>query len=433
MQQQARQMTPGYGLLLLFLANFLNYADRALLGIVIDPVKADLLLSDTEMSIVSGTAFVFFNLLMGIFIARWVDVGNRKLILILGIALWSGATALTGLAEGFWSLAITRVLVGVGEAAAFPVAISFIADLFSAPKRPRAISIFHSSMFVGLVLGSIVAGVLAAAEGWRVMFIACGLAGFLLVGVMLLTMHEPARVRENADRDGGPAMGGVPANLVQAIGQLLRLPGYVLLGLGMAFAGMGVTVLPTWAPAFLLRSHDVPLAAVGALIGPAVGIGGIAGTLAAGFAATFLVRKHGHDIHAMLVPLIAVPLAAPFFLLFTMVPSLTAAMSSAAIMNFLLGSAIPPCIAVGIAISPSNMRALSSTLMLITSGIIGGALGPLAVGMVSDLLQAEMGTESLRYALATMAPMPLLAGVFLWLAYRQMRAALPNPPVSAAA
>jgi MFS family permease len=413
-------MTPGYGLALLFLANFLNYADRALLGIVIDPVKADLLLSDTQMSIVSGTAFVFFNLLMGIFIARWVDVGNRKLILILGLALWSGATALTGLATGFWSLGLTRVLVGVGEAAAFPVAISMIADLFAAPKRPRAISIFHASMFVGLVLGSIVAGVLAAAEGWRTMFIACGLAGFVLVAVMLLTMREPARVRDAAES-------GLPTGIVRAMLQLLRQPGFALLGLGMAFAGMGVTVLPTWAPAFLLRSHEVPLAAVGALIGPAVGIGGIAGTLAAGFAATWLVRKRGGDIHAMLVPLVAVPLAAPFFLLFIMAPSLTLAMSSAAIMNFLLGSAISPCIAVAIAISPSNMRALSSTLMLITSGIIGGALAPLVVGMVSDALEAEMGAESLRFALGTMAPMPLVAGLLLWAAYRQMSGASASP------
>src|SRR3954466_6987012 len=106
----------GYTLLLLALANFLNVADRSLLGIVVDPVKQELGLSDTQMSIVSGSAFVLFNLVVGIFIARWVDRGNRKLILTLGIALWSGATALTGLAQGFYSLGMTRVLVGVGEA-----------------------------------------------------------------------------------------------------------------------------------------------------------------------------------------------------------------------------------------------------------------------------------------------------------------------------
>src|SRR5690606_36194394 len=101
---------PAYSLFLLFLANLLNVADRSLLGIVVDPVKADLGLTDTEMSIIAGSAFVLFNLFVGIFIARWVDRGNRKRILILGITLWSAATALTGLAQGFASLALTRIL-----------------------------------------------------------------------------------------------------------------------------------------------------------------------------------------------------------------------------------------------------------------------------------------------------------------------------------
>src|SRR5690606_21594064 len=108
-----------------------------------------------QISLVSGTAFVLFNLLVGIFIARWVDYGNRKRILMLGIVIWSGATALTGVAQDFWSLGLMRILVGVGEATAFPVAISMISDLFAAPKRPRAISIFHASTFVGLVIGAI--------------------------------------------------------------------------------------------------------------------------------------------------------------------------------------------------------------------------------------------------------------------------------------
>ncbi|BAK67531.1 major facilitator superfamily protein [Sphingobium sp. SYK-6] len=412
----------GYTLFLLFLANFLNVADRALLGIVVDPVKADLALSDTQMSIVSGTAFVLFNLLVGIFIARWVDHGHRKRILILGIALWSGATALTGLATGFWTLGLTRVLVGVGEATAFPVAISMISDLFSPARRPRSISIFQASTFVGLVVGSILAGVLAAAHGWRAMFVICGLSGFLLVALMMASMREPDRVREPA---GEAAQEG---NLLRAIGHLVRLPGFVALSLGMAFAGMAVSVLPTWAPAFLLRSHGVPLAAVGALIGPAVGLGGITGTIAAGMLASHLVRKRGADVHGLLVPMIAIPLAAPFYLVFISAQSLTLAMSSAAVMNFLLSSAVGPCIAVAVGIAPTRMRAVSSTLMLLALGIIGGAVAPLVVGWVSDVLAPQYQNDSLRYALATMAPTPLVAGALIWLASARIRARAPSLP-----
>ncbi|MBN8819763.1 MAG: MFS transporter [Sphingomonas sp.] len=405
----------GYTLFLLFLANFLNVADRALLGIVIDPVKADLVLTDTQMSIVSGTAFVLFNLIMGIFIARWVDFGNRKRILILGVALWSGATALTGLATGFWSLGITRILVGVGEATAFPVAISMISDLFSAPRRPRSIAIFQASTFLGIVVGSILAGVLAAAHGWRAMFLICGLSGFALVALMIVSMREPERI------GGTEGETGQEADLLHAIGHLMRLPGFVALSLGMAFAGMAVSALPVWAPAFLLRSHGVPLAAVGAIIGPAVGLGGISGTVASGMLASYLVRKRGGDVYGLLVPLIAVPLAAPFYLVFISASSLTLAMTSATVMNFLLATAVGPCIAVAISIAPSRMRAVSSTLMLLALGIIGGAIAPLIVGWASDLLAPQYQGESLRYALATMAPTPLIAGLFIWWSFKRIR------------
>jgi MFS family permease len=404
----------------LFAANLLNFADRALLGIVVDPVRADLGLSDTEMSIVSGSAFVLFNLAVGLFIARWVDRGNRRLILILGVALWSGATALTGVAHGFYSLVITRVLVGVGEATAFPVAISMLADLFPIEQRPRAISIFQSGTFVGLVLGSILAGVLAAAHGWRAMFVMCGSCGLVLVLLLLVTVAEPAR------RGGVIRRAARAANTLQSAAQLLQMTGFTALSLGAAFAGMAVSVLPVWAPAFLLRSHHVALAAVGALIGPAVGIGGITGTVVSGMLASTLVRKRGGEVHGLLVPMIAVPLAAPFFAVFIFAPSLTWAMTAAGVMNFLLAMTLGPCVAVAIAIAPPTMSAVSSTCMLIVSGIIGGALAPLIVGGVSDGLQSAMGANSLRLGLATMAPTPLIAGWLLWLAYTRICAAYPT-------
>jgi len=408
----------GYVLFLLFLANVLNVADRALLGIVVDPVKADLALSDTQISIVSATAFVFFNLLVGIFIAGWVDRGNRKWILILGVTLWSVATALSGMAQGFASLGLARILVGVGEATAFPVAISMIADLYDTQTRPRAISIFQSSVFVGVVLGSILAGVLAAAVGWRAMFLICGAVGLVLVAVMMPTLREPRRGRHDAVPDTPIA----PAGIGTTVAALLQTPGFVALSLGAAFAAMATAVLPTWAPAFLLRSHGVALAAVGAIIGPAVGIGGISGTVVSGVLASRLVERSGHEGAALLVPLFALPLATPAFLLFILAPSLTMAMTGAAIMNFLLSSAIGPCMAAAIGIVPVRSRAMASTLIMIAIGILGGALAPFVVGTASDAMQPAFGIDSLRYGLATMAPMPLLGAVALLIAYRKMLA-----------
>lgn len=411
----ARGSTPAYSLFLLFMANLLNVADRALLGIVVDPVKADLHLSDTEISLVSGTAFVLFNLLVGIFIARWVDRGNRTRILILGIALWSAATALTGMAQGFASLAATRILVGVGEATAFPVAISMIADLFIAPRRPRAIGIFQSSVFVGVVLGSIAAGVLAAAYGWRMMFVICGVAGLALVLLMLATMREPPRGEDGEAPHARP----IGADLRSSVVHLVRIPGFTLLSIGVGIGSMVGAVLPVWAPTFLLRSHGVALAEVGALIGPAVGIGGVTGTIASGMLASHLAAKRGSEVHGVLVPLFAMPLAVPFYLIFCFAPSLVVTMTAAAIMNFLLSSGMGPCIAAAARMAPPSMRAVSSTLMLAASGIIGGALAPLIVGIISDRLAPTASGESLRYGIAAMAITPLLSWLILWRAYRR--------------
>ena len=421
--QQGKTWVPAYTLFLLFVSNVFNYADRALLGIVVDPVKADLQLSDTAMSLVSGTAFVLFNLIVGIFIARWVDHGNRKKILLLGITLWSAATALTGLAEGFASLAFTRILVGVGEATAFPVAISMIADLFAKDRRPRALGIYQSSAFVGIVGGSIAAGILAAIYGWRNMFFICGVAGLVFVVILAVTMKEPQR----GLHDEPDASGAGLQNLGQSIRYLLAVPGFRLLALGMGIAAMAGGVLPVWAPAFLLRSHDVQLAEVGALIAPSVGLGGVSGAIASGFMASYFTRRHGREIDSLMVPLIALPLSIPFFIAFCFAPSLLVTLIAAAIMNFLLSSGITPCFSAAMGLATPTTRAVASMLLLASSGIIGAALAPLVVGAASDALAPQLGTESLRFALSGLMVMPLIGSAILWMAYRRSLAAGVRP------
>jgi len=410
----ARLPHPAYALLLLFLSNLLNAGDRALLGIVVDPVKADLHLSDTAMSLVTGTAFVLFNLFVGLFIARWVDRGNRKHILLLGMAMWSAATALTGLAQGFASLALARILVGVGEATAFPVAISMIADLYVSTRQPRAIGVYQSSTFVGLVIGSILAGVLAAAHGWRTMFVICGLAGFLFVLLIGATLREPVRTA------GSTEALRQDRNLVAAITHLFRIRGFLLLSFGTGVSAMLAGVLPIWAPAFLMRNHGVGLASLGALIGPTVGLGGFAGSIVAGFLASRLAQRRGREVDGLLVPIVALPLAVPFYLVFTFAPSLPLTMAGAAVMNFLLTMGLGPGIAVAVGVAPRQMRAVSSTVMLIAWGVIGGALAPLLVGVMSDSLAQEAGANALRYALVAMVPTPLAGSLLLWLAHRRM-------------
>jgi MFS family permease len=406
-----------YGLLMLFLANFLNFADGALFGIVVEPVRKELLLSDTQISIVSGIAFIGFNLLAGVFLSRWVDRGNRRMILAGGIALWSAATWATSLVDSFGTLALCRALVGIGEATVFPVALSMLADYYAPPKMPRSVSIFQASSGVGLVTGSVLAGVLAAAHGWRNMFAICGAAGVVLILLIVFTMRDPQRGRH--DRGGAPT--GPQPGLRAALGQLLRTPGFVWLALGYGASNMALAVLPSWGPAFLLRTHGVELANVGKVIGPAAGLGGLTGTILAGLLASHLIRKTGNPLAGLRVPMTALPFAAPAFALFLFAPTLPVLMVAVAAMNFCLSSALGPCLALAVSTVSSGMRGLTTTVMLITLGLLGVALAPLLVGMLSDALKPSMGGESLRYALTVMIAAPVVATALLRVASRRLR------------
>lgn len=396
-------------LFLLFLANVLNAGDRGLLGVVTEQVRGELSLSDTQMSLANGLFFTVFNLVGGLFLSRMIDRGNRTRILALGIAGWSIATAATGLATDFATLAIARIGVGIGEATAFPAAMSLIPDLFRAQARGRAVAVFQSSAFIGIVGGTIAAGVLAAAIGWRAMFFWAGGVGVVLALVMLATAKEPARGRDA--RPAAPA--GTFADLSQGLLRLWQVPGLARLVVGYGIAGMLTAVLAAWAPAFLQRSHGVPLEQVGVAIGPAVGIGGITGTLFAGFLADAVRRRTGSAHATLWIPTLTMPLAVPCVLGFAFLPSLSLAMASAALMNFLLACAIIPSISFAVDSAAAGDRGLTATVMLAASGLIGSTLGPFIVGVLSDYLHPTLGEESLRYGIAFMAAAPLFGTAFI--------------------
>jgi MFS family permease len=406
-------LVAAYALTLLFLANMFNYADRALLGIVIEPIRKELMLSDTQISIISGVAFSLFYLIAGVAIARWVDRGNRRLILVLGVTLWSAATAATTLAHGFTSLGLTRMLVGIGEATVFPVAMSLLADLYPGPKLTRSVSIFQVSAGVGIVIGSVLAGVLAAAHGWRTMFELFGAAGLVLVLLIAFTMRPTDRTVTDTEP---LTLGGT----LSAIKGILAVPGLGLLALGYGLSDMTLASLPVWAPAFLLRSHGVELADVGAFVGPPAMLGAIAGNILSGLLATRLIQRSGNRWAGLIVPIIALPLAVPAYALFLFATPIPLVLGGVAVMNFMLACAVGACIALAVSLVPASQRGLTSTLILIIQTLVSFALGPLIIGIASDALKPIYGEESLRYALAVMLAAPLAASLLIWIARRKI-------------
>ncbi|MEO6151619.1 MAG: MFS transporter [Croceibacterium sp.] len=413
-------------LFVLFLVNAFNVGDRTLLGVVTEQVKQQLSLSDTQISLANGLLFVLFNLVGGLLIARFIDRGNRKRILALGVAGWSIATAATGLAHDFFTLSLARIGVGIGEATAFPAAMSMIPDLFSRATRGKAIAVFQSSTLIGIIGGTILAGVLAASLGWRVMFGICGGAGVALALVLVVTVREPSRERAGLAERATLPWG---RDLLAGVQRILRQPGFPALAAGFGVSGMMVAVLGAWGPAFLQRAHGVPLVQVGVVIGPAVGIGGITGMLVSGVWADRLAARRGDSLAMLRVPLIALPLSIPFVAGFVAAPTLGLTMLSAAVMNFLVSCAYAPCVNYAVTNVDPGDRGLVSSVMLAASGLIGSALGPFIVGVLSDLLTPTYGANGLRYAIASMIPTPAIALAFLWLTVRQVRGRR-APPVT---
>ncbi|MGZ8282071.1 MAG: spinster family MFS transporter [Allosphingosinicella sp.] len=414
-----------YVLGVLFVVNVFNIVDRSIMGLLVDPVKREMTLTDTQMSLLTGFAFVLFYLMFGIFIARLADRGSRRLVLAVGIAIWSVMTALTGAAQDYATLLVARIGVGIGEAACFPVAMSLIGDYFPSAKRPRAVSIFQASQYVAIVGGLVLIGWLAEYHGWRAAFVAVGLPGLLVAALFLLTVREPERGRHDADTGEAPERFGPALRTILGNTSLVGL--IFVMGLGT----MGIVTLASWSPPFLQRIHGLSVGEVGSVVGPAVGLPGLVGTVGAGFIASWLVKRSGRDSAALVVPLVGLLLAGPAFVLFVFADTLPLAVVGLALGNLCVSTVFGPPVAVALSLAPARLRALTSSVLLVVQSLIGAGLGPFIVGYASDALAPAYGVESLRYALVLVPIAPLLASALLAFVYSGMRRAAGAAPLAA--
>ncbi len=400
----------GYVLLLLAMANVLNAVDRTLVSLLAEPIKKSLQINDTALGLLTGSAFAVSFALAGIPIGRWADRGNRRMILALGLGLWSVMTAVCGLATGFVMLLIARIGVGMGEAAAAPVSMSLIADYFPREKRAPAVSIFQAAVFVGLVLTA-VAGVIAHLYGWRSAFIAAGVVGVVLAFVVLFTLAEPTRGA--FDPGGGQAQ--APPPFWEASRVLLQQPVYLLVLAAVAISGVSSSSLSAWGAAFLIRVHELDLAEVASALGPAAGVGGFLGALAGGFLTTYLVSRTGEKRWTLLIPAVALVLAVPTALVFLFTDSATVALCTFGLQAFLWSIKTGPCFALALELVPPHVRAYAVSVMVVSAALIGNGLGPPLVGALSDALGEASVGHSIRYAMLV-APVSLLlaAGALLF-------------------
>jgi MFS family permease len=404
-----------YVLAMLVVVYVFNFLDRQIVTILAEPIKMDLGLSDTQIGLMTGLAFAAFYTVLGIPIARLADRANRVTIISVALVVWSGMTALCGLAQNFVQLLAARIGVGVGEAGCSPPAHSLIADYFPPEQRASALSIYALGIPIGSILGLLAGGWVAEFWGWRTAFFVVGIPGVLLAIVFKLSVREP--IRGMSDAKAPVAGEQLPLGLT--VRTLLANRTMVHLAMGGAltsFVGYG---LGQWLPAMFIRIHGLGVGETATYFGLVLGVASAVGTVIGGaIADRFAARDR--RVYAWL-PAAGVLVAFPFFVVGLMMnqPYLAIAVL---ITPYLLNSLwLGPTFGTIQNLAPMRMRALASAILLFILNIIGLGFGPLLVGVLSDLLLGTFGGESLRYSILISTVFYFWAGAHFLLAARSIR------------
>ncbi|MGV0035831.1 MAG: spinster family MFS transporter [Candidatus Azotimanducaceae bacterium WSBS_2022_MAG_OTU7] len=405
-----------YVLGVLVVVYVVNFIDRQILAILAPAIKAELLLSDTQIGALSGVAFGIFYATLGIPIARLADRYSRVNIIAICLSIWSLMTAFSGLATNFVQLLIARIGVGIGEAGGSPPSHSLLADYFAPGKRATALGIFALGVPIGILFGNLAGGWIGEIFGWRQAFFLVGVPGIILAIILKLTVKEPPR---GYSEDKPADITSVPFKTVVKTMWGFKSFKYIALGAGtQAFVGYGAIA---WMPSFLVRAHDMSIGEVGTALGLIIGLFGGVGTLLSGVIGDRLGRKNIK--YYMLVPaygfLIAVPAGAAVFL----VDDLYLVLAIYTLPVFLVNLYTGPTFAMTQSLAPLAMRAAASALLLFIINIIGLVFGPTTVGIISDRLQSGLqmtDVESLQTALLVCNFVYLLSFYYYFKASRHL-------------
>jgi MFS family permease len=378
-------------LLLLSTVMAMSYADRMVLPVLVTPIKADLNLSDTQIGLLTGFAFSIFYAVCSLPIGRLADRGSRKVLVTLTLICWSVATALTATVTGLWQMFLARCAVGAGEGGAVPSAYSMIGDLFPPHRRTTALAIFTAGGPVGVLVSLALAGWLGELLGWRATFVVIGLPGLLLALIVWITVREPQRPRA----DDGSVREDLPTWRVVAA--LFRNRAFVHYTLGYSVAVLLLHGHLQWLPAFFHRSFGVSGASLGLSIAVTRALGTVLGLIAGGLLSDWLVRRDSRAPNRIIFAASALGLVTQAGVLLT--ANLYVAYTFSAIVGLVTSLPIGPLTAAIQSQAAPRTRATAGGVMLILSCVIGMGGGPLIVGVLSDLLAARAGQESLRYSL----------------------------------
>jgi predicted MFS family arabinose efflux permease len=368
-----------YVLALLTLVFIINFIDRQVLSVLIEPIKRELHLTDTQLGLLSGLAFALFYVTFAVPIARLADSTSRRNLITICMIVWSGMTALSGAALNFVQLLLTRIGVAVGEAGCV------------APSH----SIYSAGASVGIFLGLLGGGYLAESMGWRQALVLVGLPGILVALIVLFTLREP--VRGMSLPVGSVSVTTTRSHFWADLSSLMKLRTLWLIALAGGFQSMVTYGVANWLPAFFIRVHGMSISHTGASLAVITGLLAGAGAIIAGGVSSKLARADRRWL--LWVPAIATVLATPLYALAFLSPTIPVSLAFLAPAGFLSLVYVGPALAATHGIAGVALRATGVALTLFVSNLLGIGGGVLLVGVVSDAFAASEPAVSLRYGL----------------------------------
>lgn len=405
----------------LSLVNMVSYVERQILTLLFTPIKRDFRLTDTEVSLLAGAAFVIFYVLFGLLFGRLADRSNRKRIIMAGAVFWGLATTACGLAQNFTQLFLARISVGVGEASLGPSALSTISDYFPRERLARAISFYTGSQYVGAGLALVVGGFaiqivsglppldipfVGPLRPWQMTFLIVGLGG-LLVLIPMSFVREPAR-RGVAK---APAGGGGKADRSQLLGFLganrrMFLAHFTAFSIS-SMLGFGTVA---WAPTFFIRVHGWAPQDIGYVYGAILAVMGCAGVLAGGRIAEWMESKGVADAYFVL-PMISLSATAVFFISAMFAPTAELSLALIFCSTFLSSFPVSLIITALQAVAPNQLRGQLVALYYFVANILGVASGPTVVALLTDYVYRDEMAVGLSLATASAVITPIVVTI----------------------
>ena len=394
-----------YLLTLLVLVGVVTTFERFIFSLALEPIKHELQLSDSQLGLMTGIAFAAFYSIAGIPLARWADKGNRVTITALSVGLLGVMVSLCGVAGSFFQLLLVRAGLAVGEAGVVPASQSLLSDYFDRAERPRALAIYLSFYSISMIVGYLLGGRLIESYGWRTTFLIMGLPGIFMAIVVKLTLKE---VRLNQSNVEAPRL----PSLIETIRVLWQQRTFrqILLAFCIGyFFNMGIS---QWLAAFLMRVHGMTALEVGSWLALSFGVVATLGSYLGGyFASRFAACKEKLQMRTLACASICYSMAS--VAAYLSINKYTALMFIG-VCAFVGGFANGPIFSAIQSLVQKKMRSVAVAIVFLFANLIGFGLGPLALGVISDLLNPLFGQNSLRYALVIFSPGIMWVGYFYW-------------------